>query len=409
MVSSFCSGVFEGPYPDRHTIKQRAHPTILIPRQSAAAARLTAIPQLPDFPAASLKPICRDGVSSCNHPEVIILKELLILVLCVTGLVIAVSAISADNQPRSAAALRKLVESFPADQKLAAGLPWNDPERFNWHYIPRRRQGVEFKAMSPDSRQRLEELLQTELSPLGLETARRVMALDQILFEIEGRNPIRDPEAYNLVFFGDLGSTSGWSWRFEGHHLSMNFTYEGAKRVSATPMFYGANPATVQHGPEKGTRTLAEEEDQGRRLLSALSQAGRTAAVISATAPSDILTGASRTVRIGEPQGLSYGAMNGRQREMLLELIGVYLGRLANDAASEKREELSREGLENLHFAWAGGDQPGTPHYYRIHGPTLLIEYDNTQNRANHIHTVIRDPRNDFGEDPLAAHYGHAH
>jgi hypothetical protein len=339
---------------------------------------------------------------------VIILKIALVF-LSISGLVLVAAARFAPDRPHStAAALQKLVESLPVDQKLSAGLPLDHPERFNWHYVPRRRAGVEFKVMSQDSRGRLDQLLQTELSPHGFQTARQIMALDQILFEIE-RSPIRDAEAYSLVYFGDPGNVSRWAWRFEGHHLSMNFTYEGAKRVSTTPMFYGANPAAVQHGPQKGTRTLAKEEDQGRRLLLALSQAGRTTAVLSATPPSDIVTRAARTVQIGEPQGLSYGAMNEQQRHMLLELVAVYLGRLSDEAAAEKREEIAREGLENLHFAWAGGDQPGTPHYYRIHGPTLLIEYDNTQNQANHIHTVIRDPRNDFGEDPLAAHYGHAH
>jgi hypothetical protein len=339
---------------------------------------------------------------------VTLLTKLLLVILTISGLVFLVSARLADQPQPAASALRKLLESFPADQKLAAGLPFDDPERFNWHYIPRRRAGVEFKAMSPDSRQRLDQLLQTELSGDGFQTARRIMFLDQILFEIE-RSPIRDAEAYSLVYFGDPGHASRWAWRFEGHHLSMNFTYRDGKRVSTTPMFYGANPATVRHGPEQGTRTLAREEDLGRRLLLALSGADRAGAVISATAPSDIVTRAAKRVEIGEPQGLAYAAMNARQREMLLELVGVYLGRLSEEAAGEKREELAREGLEKLHFAWAGGDQPGTPHYYRIHGPTLLIEYDNTQNQANHIHTVIRDPRNDFGEDPLAAHYAHAH
>jgi hypothetical protein len=338
------------------------------------------------------------------------LKKLLVLVLSVTALVVAVAATSPQNRSQTAGeAMGDLVESFPADGKLAVNLPWGDPERFNWHYIPRRRQGVAFKAMSPTSREKLEHLLQTELSVQGFETARRIMALDQILFEIEGRNPIRDAEAYNLLLFGDVRSQSGWAWRFEGHHLSLNFTYQGTGLVSTTPMFYGANPATVQGGPQPGARTLAREEDLGRRLLLALSGADRTSAVISEAAPSDIVTQAARTVRLGPPEGLAWRAMSGRQQDLLLELVDVYLGRLSERAAAEKRKDLEKAGLENLHFAWAGGDQPGLPHYYRVHGPTLLIEYDNTQNRANHIHTVVRDPRNDFGENPLAAHYAHAH
>jgi hypothetical protein len=191
----------------------------------------------------------------------------------------------------------------------------------------------------------------------------------------------------------------------EGHHLSLNFTLRDGRVVSTTPFFFGANPATVREGPQKGARVLAPEEDMGRALLHSFTGTQREKVVIQAEAPADIITEASRRARLSAPAGVSMHEMAPAQAKMLTELIELYAHRLRKELAAEELAKLKAAGMEKIYFAWAGGSEPGQPHYYRIQGPTFVIEYDNTQNNANHIHTVWRDFDHDFGLDPLRAHY----
>jgi len=299
----------------------------------------------------------------------------------------------------------QLLRSLTPELKSQVGLPFGSDERFNWHYIPRDRKGVPFKAMTPAQRRLADSLLTTGLSHRGMRKAFDIMYLDQILFEREQR-AIRDPELYYVSVFGDPGKSGHWGWRVEGHHLSLNFTIEDGRLVSASPAFLGANPAIVRGGAQDGMRVLAEEEVLGRELLQGFAEKDRARVVILADAPADIVTEASRRAEIGKPTGISYAEMTPDQRKAMVQVVGFYAARMRPDIAEAEMARIQQAGYEQIHFAWAGGAAAGEPHYYRIHGPTFLIEYDNTQNDANHIHTVWRDLEDDFGgSDVLADHY----
>jgi hypothetical protein len=327
----------------------------------------------------------------------------------VASVCLAFFILGQNSRSGMVAGLTEVIGLLDGEQRASLEHAFDDRARTDWAYTPRSRKGVPLKNLGPEQRKAVERLLEASLSQGGFRTAQQIMQLDGVLHEMEGRNPIRDPEAYYLALFGAPAGDGLWAWRFEGHHLSLNFTLSGNELLSVTPLFFGANPATIRSGSESGKRTLAAEEDIARRFLLSLSPSDRSRAVISEQAPWDIVTGNSRRAEIGDPKGLPYHAMSAQQRKTLLELLDVYLGRLEPTAVTLKRQELEAQGFDKLHFAWAGGDQPGTPHYYRIHGPTFLIEYDNTQNGANHIHSVMRDLKSDFGGDPLRSHYQQLH
>ncbi len=299
----------------------------------------------------------------------------------------------------------QLLRSLTPELKSQVSLPFGSEERFNWHYIPRDRKGVPFKAMTPAQRRLADSLLTTGLSHRGMGRALDIMYLDQILFEREQR-AIRDPELYYISLFGEPGKSGHWGWRVEGHHLSLNFTLEDGRVVSASPAFLGANPAIVRGGAQDGMRVLAEEEILGRELLLAFAEKDRARVIILSEAPRDIVTEASRRAEIGKPAGLSYSEMTPDQRKAVVQVVSFYADRMRPEIAQAEMRRIEEAGYERIHFAWAGGASVGDPHYYRLHGPTFLIEYDNTQNDANHIHTVWRDLEDDFGGvDVLAAHY----
>jgi hypothetical protein len=207
----------------------------------------------------------------------------------------------------------------------------------------------------------------------------------------------RDPQLYFLSVFGDPGSGS-WGWRAGGHHLALNYTLAADGRISASPLFFGANPALTRLVGPVVLRPLAAEEDLGRELLAAQAPDQRAMAVVSPVAPGDILQRNRPRVEAGPPDGLPAGRMLPQQRAMLEGLVRHYLDRLPAELAAAEAARVTPEAGEALRFAWAGGAEPGQPHYYRVQGPRLLIEYDNVQDGANHIHAVWRDPEGDFGQ-----------
>jgi hypothetical protein len=304
-----------------------------------------------------------------------------------------------------ATAARAFLASLGPTQRALASTPFGDDERLNWHFVPRTRKGLPLKGLTPAQQELAHAWLAAGLGEEGHKTARNIMLLDAVLHEIEGGNPSRDPEAYNFTVFGEPSEYGTWGWRFEGHHISLNFTLHGGEVVSATPSFFGANPAVVQGGPRAGLRTLPKEELIARALFRSFQGEKRAKVLINVKAPADIITGASRRAEPGPPVGITFAEMSKEQARMLLDLMGTYALRWRPEVAEAEMKKVQNAGLENIHFAWAGGGEPGQPHYYRIQGPTFLIEYDNTQNNANHIHSVWRDLKNDFGADDLRAHY----
>lgn len=237
-----------------------------------------------------------------------------------------------------------------------------------------------------------------------------IVELEGILGQISGNVSFRDDEQYFLTIFGSPDDGEPWGWRFEGHHLSLNFSSVTDSLTATTPLFMGSNPAEVPSGPREGWRVLAAEEDLARNLLALLDDAQRTRAIIGRRAPRDIITGADRTARLGRFEGLSVSAMTDAQQDALWHLIETYVGAVREGLATARLIQLRETNPDSLFFAWAGGMASGDGNYYRIHAPNLLIEYDNTQGGANHIHAVWRDPTNDFGDDWLRGHYeAHPH
>lgn len=301
--------------------------------------------------------------------------------------------------------LRTFLSSLSPAMRQKALMRFSDEERFDWHYVPRSREGLPLGDLNKDQTALFHAFLRANLGSAGYRKAAGVVELEPILGRLEGSR-FRDPARYFFSLFGDPAALP-WGWRFEGHHLSLNVT-QTPRGTSYTPMFIGANPARVPGGARAGWQLLRDEEHQARAFLQSLDTAQRAQAVISARAPADIVTGTDRSFRLQRFEGLAASAMTGRQRQALLELVAVYVRNAPQPAADAELAKIRRAGIEKLHFAWAGGAQPGQRHYYRIHGPTVLIEYDNTQDDGNHIHTVWRNPQGDFGDDVLARHYAEA-
>jgi hypothetical protein len=283
--------------------------------------------------------------------------------------------------------------------------PFESPERFNWSYVPQARRGLPIHAMPTAQRHALHALLREALSSAGYLKATGIMQLETVLRALEHDNPQRDPEGYYLTIFGTPAYGTPWGWRIEGHHVSLNFTVGSDIGVSTTPAFLGANPAEVPAGPHTGWRVLGVEEDLARQLLTVLDKTQRAQAIIATTAPQDIIIGTDRIARLARFEGVPAADMSGVQRDVLLQLIREYMHNLTPALAQMQFDKIIRAGLDRLYFAWAGSLSPGQGHYYRIHGPATLIEYDNTQNAANHVHTVWRDLEHDWGGDALAQHY----
>lgn len=335
----------------------------------------------------------------------------LVLTCLLAALVIGYSIFDTYARMRSAAAMaesaNKFLNALNTEQRAKAAFKFDDEQRYDFHFIPRERKGVPLKDLNEAQRKLAMDFLQTGLGAAGYQKATTIISLESILAEIEGPNRRfpRDPELYYVSVFGTPSVRNVWGWRFEGHHLSLNFTVVKGELLSNTPAFFGANPREVRQGPRQGLRVLAGEEDKGRALVQALDEKQRAIAVFDSKAPADIISLANRKADPLKPEGIAFSQLNKQQQELLNHLINEYLGRMPQDVAAERTKKLREAGWDKIHFAWAGGINKNEPSYYRVQGPTFLVEYDDTQNNANHIHSVWRDFNGDFGADLLREHY----
>jgi Protein of unknown function (DUF3500) len=322
--------------------------------------------------------------------------------------------------PETAAAMKnacvRFLDSLTPELRRKANLDFDSPHRRSWHYFPREmfeRYGAGLKEMNSRQRQAAFKLLASGLSQAGYEKVTAIMGLENTLGKIErflGESRfVRDPELYFFCVFGDPTTKKPWSWRAEGHHISLNFTIADRQFIAPNPFFLGANPAEVPSGPQKGLRILTKEEDLARTLLTGLNNDQKRNTILSPTAPPDILTRALPKVELAGADGLAAGSMTPEQRQILALLIHEYINRLPDELSAIEFKKLNETGLDAVHFAWAGPQERGKPHYYRLHGPLFFVEYDNTQNNANHIHAVWRNLKNDFGVDLLGSHYKQQH
>lgn len=312
-------------------------------------------------------------------------------------------------------AAKAFINTLDSSQKTIALYPFDTNERYNFHFFPiENRKGISFNELNNTQKQAAMNLIKTCLSQEAVNKVDEIMQLENVLKEIESRKAddhYRDPGKYNVTIFGLPDNTTAWGWRFEGHHICFNFSAEDKKLVSGTPGFFGANPAVVRSGSHKGLQVLKEETETGFALLHSLTKEQLKKAMIDTTAPGDIITFVNRKALIEHPAGILYSQMTSKQQEQLLKLVSIYVHRYTKLFADQMLKEIQQAGLSNLRFAWAGYDEPNAAkaYYYRVQGPTIIIEYDNTQNNANHIHSVLRDLKNDFGGDLLLEHYKVSH
>ncbi len=362
---------------------------------------------------------------------------------------------------RMATAAQELLGALDAEQRAAATWPFPaDDERTAWFYTPTDHHGLALADMTGGQQRLTHALVATGLSTAGYVTAAVIMGLENVLDHVEGWRADfgfdrgRDPQRYQVSVFGSPGPDGAWGWRFGGHHVSLNVTVVDGAVAATTPLFFGADPASSPLLGPHLHRPLGAAEDLGRELVHALDGGQLRTAMLTTVAPSDLVTAnrprladGDRVIPLPEvfrqplaeptrglmvaaqaaadeasgiteedhralafttaPKGAPVGAFSADQRAVLTALLGVYLDRLPEELADQEKARVEAS-LDELHFAWAGSIEPGRPHYYRLQGPSLLVEYDNTQRDVNHVHTVWRDLRNDFGDDALARHYEHA-
>ena len=300
-----------------------------------------------------------------------------------------------------ATAAQRLVAALDREQAAAATFSFESPERLNWHFIPRERKGLSIKAMTPAQRSLAFGLLHTGLGASGYLKATTIMSLEQVLKELEkGTGPVRDPELYFVSVFGKPSDRGKWGWRVEGHHLSLNFTLDDGKVVSATPAFFGANPAEVRQGPRGGLRTLGDIEDRALRLVQSLSDEQKKEAVLSANAPKDIRAANTPQPPNDPAEGVAFGTLNADQKTMMRVLVEAYAEAMPGEVGQAWLKEIGDAGPDVVRFAWYGPADRSQPHAYKVQGPTFLIEFNNTQNGANHIHSAWRSMLGDFGIPP---------
>jgi hypothetical protein len=320
---------------------------------------------------------------------------------------------AAYNRTNSASVMTEAANRFLAsltpEQRAKATFQLGDEERMHWFYVPIERKGLPLREMSAYQKHLASALLSAGLSQTGYIKAVTIMSLEDVLRIMEkDSGERRNPEKYYFSIFGTPSDTAAWGYRVEGHHLSQNYTIVNGHVVDG-PSFFGSNPAEVRQGPRAGLRVLAAEEDLGREVITSLDSAQRKLAIVEGEVPKDILTTNSRKAALsGQPNGILASKMTGAQFEKLQALLAEYANNVPGTVAQAREEQIRKAG-KNVWFAWSGGVNKGDPHYYRVQTASFLIEYDDTQDGANHIHSVWRDFNGDWGEDLLKDHYQAAH
>ncbi len=303
---------------------------------------------------------------------------------------------------RMADAATSLLANLNAEQQKVCQFKLDDPERLNWHFIPRERKGVVLRDLEGKTRASARKLLSTGLSGAGFERVLKVMSLEEVLYLIEGgdetkRRERRHPHKYHISIFGTPGKTGRWSWRVEGHHLSLNYLIEDGRYISSTPEFFGANPGTIAAGKGRLLRVLGDREDLGRRILKLCSDDQKKVAWIDKKPPREIRTPGKLQPEVGKPVGLKFSDMNNEQKATFRKLLDTYLIATPNEIRKKRLQQIEQAGIDKVHFAWWGGPDLDQPHHYRIQGPTFIVEYNNVQNNANHVHSIWRNTAGDFG------------
>ena len=322
----------------------------------------------------------------------------------------------ASDAPEIAKELAVTAQRFldTLEPGMQAKYLFQDAERGNFHFFPVSRRGVPLKQLKEGQRHLALALMSATLSHVGNQKALTIMSLGDYLKETDKTPNIhRDSDQYHITIFGTPAPDGTWGYRFEGFHLSLNVTVIRGRWISVTPSFIGAIPATIPEGPRKGLQVLEQETELGRALAKSLTPEqrqtgfGKIPDFLTETV-GGFVTGNKRKLERAKPHGLAAADMTAPQRELLMKLVRTHIGRIRKELADQDLTRIDRAGAEKIHFQWAGGLKAGEPHHYLIQGPTFLIEYDNTQDGANHVHCIYRDFHNDFG-DALVEHFQKGH
>ena len=333
------------------------------------------------------------------------LKYSVFAVLVSTGFATAKPPAANTASTEVASAAITFLSSLSPEQRESATFEWEDTDtREDWHYFPKERVGLYLSAMTPEQKENSRALLRATMSAEGFRQAESIMLLEQVLRDGGGDPEVRDPAKYAFSIFGKPGDSAPWGWRVEGHHLSINVVIAGGQVVGLTPSFFGTNPAEVRKGKHKGMRVLGADEDAARALAVALVADGFSGTIFSEKPPREIVTRAERTVSPLKEVGVAAGDLPALHQESLRKLVAHFTHRYRHDVADAELAAIDAAGFEKIHFGWGGSTTLGEPCYFRIQGPTFLMEYANTQGGANHAHAVWRDFDGDFGRDVLAEH-----
>ena len=332
----------------------------------------------------------------------------LFTVLFALGSAVAYTNFRREGGDETAKAAQTFLKQLTPDQLKVGQMAYAAPERVDWHFIPKpARKGMQVKLMTPAQREAAFLLLRSVVSQMGYKKATTIMSMEKLLFELEagkGAN-IRDPERYFFTVFGDPAGKEPWGLSIEGHHLSLNFVLKGVQVISSTPQVFAANPATIKNantsGFEIGARILAREEQLAFDLVKSLTAEQLAAALIDKTAPKEVRNAGMAQPPTDAAVGIAAGKLTAEQQKVLRSLLEEYCAAMPDHVAQARFKELDAAGFDKVHFAWAGATEPGVGHYYRVQGPTFLVEFVNTQpdaagNIANHIHCLWRDIRGDF-------------
>jgi hypothetical protein len=325
-------------------------------------------------------------------------------------LLLSVSFVVFSNAQDLSPYANKFLNSLNPELKKEASFPFDHSERFNWHFVPRERVGPTFHDFDKKQTRHALNLMKASLGKAGKAKAAAIFELENVLREVEDRpenDTYRDPLNYHFSIFGQPAADNVWGWRLEGHHLSLNFSSEDGTITSSTPSFMGSNPGIVLSGLNMNRQVLAEETNFGFELLHSLNESQKKQAVFADEAPADIITSNDRKAKILNQPGIKGSELQPNQLDLLKKLVGVYLSRYTAEYQERLMARIEESGWKSLSFSWAGSEtnSVGQPHYYSIQGADLLIEYDNIQNNASHVHAVVRDLQNDFGGDLLQSHY----
>jgi hypothetical protein len=335
----------------------------------------------------------------------------MLIALMMVAVLAGVAYVSQATEPvglKMVSAADKLLASMSDEQKKKAAFDFDDKERLNWNFTPRQdankkytRKGVPLEEMSEQQQAAAKSLLAAGTSPDGYIKATTIMSLEAILRELEkGGSMVRNPGWYFFTLFGTPSKTGKWGWRVEGHHLALNFVVDGGKVLAATPAFFGANPAVLKSGPNKGKETLPEAEEYARKLFKSLDGNQQKVALQTERFPE--IAERTPAPKVSAPKGLAAAKMNEKQRDILWQLVEAYAKRMPEEVASAELSQVRQAGVEQIHFAYQGGLEPGERHTYRVQGPTFVIEFlneqaDSAKNPANHIHSAWRSIKGDFG------------